>query len=671
MKTKRKNVCQLLAFVAVGGISAGTWASTPFSTAIPPGPEQEEIEVSAKYLNKDSVRIGRYNGPVDKGMQYGVDINALYKDGAKDNRYTQFQVKGLGTDSQYFKARVGEQGNYSTAFEYRERPLFHYQDLTSPLHGNSLHLPTLGAGQGLADIQENWDIKHKRESIRISGQKVFNREWRMNVLLNREDKTGRRLQGYGEWFSRVGFQMPAPIDQRTDQAGLTLEYASKKLQGRVGYHVSEFKQLGDEYFLVDDGFTNPANPRRRHMAMSPDNTHQQFNGSLAYQFTPDTRISTELDYGRARQDNNFVRDPDYLTVLGMLGADSLNAKFDTTRFAVRGTHRVNNNLRLRANYRFDDRNTRTTMHRNLPSEFGTLRTMRPIDLRRHIMDVDANMRVLNNSTLLLGAKYEDTDRLVAARSETQETTIHGRLRTRITPALSTGLKASYAERVGSTYDDTVTSNHEALRKYHLASVDRSNIAASVNWSALEQLALGGEITWREDRYKKSELGLQSDDRIAYTLTADYFPSNRISGYGYFTFEDGERNQAGISQQLRHDLRTYTIGLGGRGDITQDGRWGAGADILYITSYTDIHAQQGDDFKKLTNKLRELRLYGDWKPRANTTVKLMYMAHQYRENDWALDHGQVGAGANNTYWFMGAENYSQTVHMIMGSVAYRF
>lgn len=670
MKNKTQNLCQLLAFAAAGSMSLGALASTPFSTAIPPGPEQEEIEFSAKYLNKDSVRIHRYTGPVEEGMQYGVDINALYKDGEKDNRYSQFQVKGLGTNSQYFKARVGEQGNYSTAFEYRERPLFHYLDLSTPLHGNSLHLPTLGAGQSLGDVQENWDIKHKRESIRISGQKVLNREWRMNVLLNREDKTGRRLQGYGEWFSREGFQMPAPIDQRTDQAGLTLEYAGKKLQSRMGYHVSEFKQLGDEYFLVDDAFTaNPANPRRRHMAMSPDSTHQQLNASMAYQFSADTRVSTELDYGRARQDNRFVRDPDYSNVLSLIDMDSLNAKFDTTRFALRGTHRVNNNLRLRANYRFDDRNTRTTMHRNLPSEFGTLRTMRPIDLRRHTMDIDANMRVLNNSTLLLGVKYEDTDRLVAARSETEETTVHGRLRTRISPAVSTGLKLSYAERVGSTYDDTVTGNHEALRKYHLASVDRSNVAANINWNALEQMALGAEITWKEDRYKKSELGLQSDDRMAYTLTADYFPSSRLSGYGYFTYENGERDQTGLTQQLRHELRTYTVGLGGRGDITEDGRWGAGADILYITSYTDIKAQQGADFNKLKNKLRELRLYGDWKPRENTTLKLMYMAHQYRENDWALDHNQVGT--NSSYWFMGAENYSQTVHMIMGSVAYRF
>lgn len=666
-KNKTHNLYSLVMLVAVGGVSQSVWASTPFSTAIPPGPEQEEIEVSAKYLTKDSERIGRYTGPVEKGMQYGVDINALYKDGEKDNRYSQFQVKGLGTNSQYFKARVGEQGNYSAAFEYRERPFYHYLDLSSPLHGNSLHLPTLGSGDTYADIQENWDIKHKRESIRISGQKVFNREWRMNVLLNREDKTGRRLQGYGEWFTRVGFQMPAPIDQRTDQAGVTLEYAGKKLQGRMGYHVSEFKQLGDEYFLVDDAFTvNPANPRRRHMSMSPDNTHQQFNASMAYQFSSDTRISSEIDYGRARQDNRFVRDPDYVDVLDLLGVDSFNAKFDTTRFALRGTHRVNNNLRLRANYRFDDRNTRTAQHRNIPTEFNTLRTTRPIDLRRHTMDVDANMRIFDNSTLLVGLKYEDTDRLVSARSETEETTVHARLGTRFSPAVSTRLRVSYAERVGSTYDDTLTRNHEALRKYHLASVDRSNVAASINWAAMEQLALGGEITWREDKYTKSELGLRSDDRMAYTLTADYFPSKRLSGYGYFTYEDGERNQAGVSQDLRHKLSTYTLGVGGRGDITEDGRWGAGADLLYITSYTDIRARQGNDFKKIKNKLRELRLYGDWKPRDNTTVKLMYVAHQYRENDWALDHGQVGG-----YWFMGAENYNQTVHMIMGSVAYRF
>src|SRR5699024_12015705 len=122
-----------------------------------------------------------------------------------------------------------------------------------------------------------------------------------------------------------------------------------------------------------------------------------------------------------------------------------------------------------------------------------------------------------------------------------------------------------------------SSTHQALRKYQIDSVDRSNVAANINWNTLEQMALGVDVTWKEDRYTKSELGLQSDDRMAYTLTADYFPSSRLSGYGYFTFENGEREQAGLSQQLRHELRTYTVGLGGRGDITEDGRWGAGAD----------------------------------------------------------------------------------------------
>src|SRR5699024_10673667 len=131
-------------------------------------------------------------------------------------------------------------------------------------------------------------------------------------------------------------------------------YAEKNLQGRMGYHVSRFQQLGNNDFLAQDPTSaSLSNPNTHHLSLAPDNNFHQIFGSLAYAFSDKTRMSTEFDYGRARQDKTYVHDPNYADVLTALGDDSLNAKLDTMRFAIRGNHRFNDRTRFRIGYRLD------------------------------------------------------------------------------------------------------------------------------------------------------------------------------------------------------------------------------------------------------------------------------------------------------------------------------
>lgn len=675
MNPKQNRISQLLALGVVGSLTGVAWAATPPSTAITPGPEKSEIEVQTLYLNKDSVRPNRYLGPVQEGEELSINLEIVQKNEKKDNRFSQFQVKGAGTNHPYLRARVGEQGNYSAQVEYRERPKYQYLNLQAPFAGNSLLLPQLQAGEQLTDKTDSFDIMHKRAITRLSGQKVFDPQWRMNLVVNREDKTGNDLQGFGSWFNRTGFQMAAPINQRTDQIGVALEYFTPKLQGRVGYNLSQFRQLNNNYFFAQDpNSINLNNPDTKMLSLAPENNFYQFNGSLAYSLSNVTKISTELDVARAEQDDEIVHDITFDDVLAALSGDSLNAKLDTTRFGVRATHRLDQGIMLRANYRYDDRDSKRLQYNNLKSEFGKLRDTRSHDYTRHTADLDANLSLFGNSNLLVGAKFANIDRTkeLSARGDTQEATAHMRLRSRWGSKLSTGLKASYGQRTGSTYEDNITSNNEALRKYHLASVNRSQAMLDATWSALDSLALGIEISWKEDDYTKSELGLTNDQRLATTLTADYFPSTRLSGTLFATYEDGMRKQAGISEKLEHDMATYTFGISGKGKITADGRWNLGSDIIVMTSDIDVEASSGANYSSLKSNLKEMRLYGDWLAKENLTLKLAYVVQDYKEADWALGYG-ITPNANNTgqYWLMGAPVYDETIQMVVGSLAYRF
>lgn len=671
---------QLLAFGVVSSFGASALASTPPSTAITPGPEKAEVEVQVLYQSKDSVRPNRYMGPTSDGEELSISGEVVQKNSKKDNRFSHLLIEGAGTHHPYYRARMGEQGNFSIAIEYRERPKYQYLDLQAPFSGSSLYLPQLQTGQTLGSSMQSFDISHKRAITRISGQKVFDPQWRLNLVVNREDKTGNDLQGFGYWMDRSGFQMPSPINQRTDQVGLTLEYFTPKMQGRVGYNLSQFRQLEDNFFSAQQpmAFTTAGATSNlgdtRIFSLAPENTFHQVNGQFAYSFSSNTKVSTELDVARAEQDDDYVRDYtsiNFEDTLNLLTGNGLNAKIDTTRFAVRATHRLSQGIMLRANYRFDDRNNKTDVV-SVKSELGTVRDIRAHDMRRNTADFDMNMRLFGHSNWLIGAKFENTDRTTADRGTTDEATIHTRLRSRWTPKVSTGLNASYAMRTGSTYDDTITSNHEAMRKYFLASVDRINAAANANWSVLPQLALGLEVTWKEDDYKKSELGLQKDNRLATTLTADYFPSARFSGTAYATYEGGKRDQNGVAEHLKHDTITTTFGLSGKGKVTADGKWNLGGDVLVMRSDIDIKASSGNDYPTLKSNLSELRLYGDWKAKDNLTLKLSYILQDYEESDWALGYGQIPNGSGTAeYWLMGAPVYDDTIHIIVGSLAYKF
>lgn len=676
--TTRTKLAQILGLGLLSSFGTLALASTPFSTAIPPGPEVNQIEFTLGYQSKDGTRPGRYLGQDEKGAYGRLNLELNLKD-PNHHSYSQVIARDLGGDAQYFRARNGQQGNFAVGIEYNQRTLSEYQGLPASFTNNQLQLPAPNQSP-----TTNWNIKREREQLRLMAQKIINNEWRANLVLNREDKTGNKLQGFGDWNGYVGFQMPAPIHQRTDQVGATVEYAGKQLQGRFGVNISQFKQLEDNFFTAENPASGVAG-NSFNLNRAPENTYYQLNGTLAYQLSNATRFSFEADYAEAKQDDEFIYDNAlnqgnniYDQITSALGT-SLNAKVKTTRLAARATHRYNANTLVRANYRYDDRSTSkngeglTFATEKTNTGIGAnqgIRGIRSHDYTRHTADIDATTRVLGSSTLLAGIKldYTERDKDLADRKETTDINLHGRLRSRFGNNLTTGLKAVYVMRTGTTYDDTITSNNESLRKYHLADVDRINIVANANYSLSDSLALGLEVTYKNDDYKKSAVGLTEDERLAATLTADYFPSNRLSGYTFITYEDGSRSQAGVdvgsrATKLDLDLDTLTLGLGGNYQLTADGKWKLGADLLVVNNTSKLKHTTGNN-SKLKADLLETKLYADWQAQENLNIKLAYLMHKYEEtNLTGIDPDK--------YALMSSGDYDQTVHLVMATAQFKF
>ncbi|MBK5935280.1 MtrB/PioB family decaheme-associated outer membrane protein [Halorhodospira halophila] len=667
--TKQRALSSALVLTAFG-LPAAAGAGTPESSATFVGPASSQLWLGVGYLSEDNYHFRRYTGPVDEGFYPEAHLDLRYRgEGDDDARYGRLEGRDLGLDSRRLRGRYGVQGTYGLSLEYDERPRFYDRDVQSPLRSDGTDRLSLPEGwQGNQDFEDSperlrdWKVERHRERLAFDALRHLDDEWKVNFSFSREETDGYRFgraEMPGQGAPRL--EIPTPVDQRTDQYRVGLEYAGDQLQGRVGYHLSSFQQLADERLTVE----NPDNPGEfGEVFREPDNLYHQIFASGAYAIQPGTNFSADLQLGRALQDERFVEDDDDLP-------SSLDGRIDTTRATLRGTHRFHPRLQVRGSYRYDDRDNRTPQYF---TEDDLENRTRPHGWTRHIADVDADIRLPARSNLVLGYEHRYTDRDFTDGS-TRDDTFRTRLRSRITPQLEGTVFASRLYREGAEYVGPASEAGTILpaEVYHLAELEQTQLGVSGTYSVIPEVALGAEVTYSEDDFTDSDMGLQERNRASYTLSLDYFPTEQWTGYGFVTWDDGERQLAGEQRSLLQDEETLTVGLGTEATVTEDERWSLGAEVLYASTDVDIgfDRAQDTDYPTLTTRLTQLELYGKYRASEQFHYRLAYLGQRFEEDDWALGFGPGPVDEMGDYVLMGRDNYDYTAHMVVGSVGYTF
>lgn len=654
-------------------LTAAHAVGAPASTASFVGPGESRLWAGFGYLSEENAHFLRFTGPVEEGSTPLLELDLRYRgEDEEDGRYGQLELERVGLDSPHLFGRYGVQGDYGLFLDYRERPRFHGSGLLSPLRAagkERLVLPEAGGAATAETWSEEWEVEQKRRRVAVGGQRVLTEKWRLNASFNREEKEGRRLGGYGDWTEQFSFQLPARIDHRTDQFEVGAEYAGEQLQGRVGYHLSQFKQLGYLGFDVDDPTAADwANGTTQRLVHKPDNTYHRLSGSLGYTLQAQTRVSAEFDVGRTRQTADFVDDPAYAAEQAVLPSD-LDARVNVTRLGLRGSHRLGPRLQFRGNYRYEDWDNKTDVY-----DVGNLRT-RVHSWSRHTANLDADVRLPGRNSLLVGYQAEETQRNLAD-DKTHEHKLHSRLRMRFNDRLTASLFGRYADRYGANYlgpgrsDPAVRSNIPTVRAYHLADLQGWELGAVASYSVAPQLALGVELTSGNDDYTDSQAGLLHSDQTATTLTLDFFSGEHLSGYSFVTHEEKSRLQAGDVRRLNHYEATWTFGFGVRAVVTQDERLTLGAEVVSVDSTTELELDDGgagSAYPDLTLQMTQLQLYGTYQASEQVALRLAYFGQRYREKDWALGYGPGSAELMG----MGQEAYDYTAHWVVASLGYQF
>ncbi len=375
-------------------------------------------------------------------------------------------------------------------------------------------------------------------------------------------------------------------------------------------------------------------------ALAPENESHTLLGQANYALG-NTRFSARF----ARE--WLEQDEDYITGVGVpLGITHYNGDVDIMKGNARVTSVINKTLRLGARYDYYDRenNSPSFAFDQSVTATGSGNPVRNVtyDVTRHQATLDSYWRLTRDLRLDAGYFGKFIERSPAAREDTDENGLYGKLR--FNPAaghrLSTELR--YSERDGSSYRDTDATgeNNDLLRQYHLA--DRNRVALEFTWLVMPTDRLTVDVTgrYKEDDYDNTQIGLSDVQDYSYDVSASYALSNTVNlqAYGGQQWLDSEQEG---SQQLASPDWSYHIddqyryvGAGIRWDGLMGDKLSLGADYLYSESDSDTDVQPGLDYGDYYQWSHSTQLFAEYLWRKNTSVRLDYRYERHRDFNFA-------------------------------------
>ncbi|MGE4063045.1 MAG: MtrB/PioB family decaheme-associated outer membrane protein [Rhodospirillaceae bacterium] len=515
---------------------------------------------------------------------------------------------------------------------------------------------------------------------------------------DREGLRGQNLSFGHEMNSAVGVFFPQPIDYDSDQASASLTFTGDRLQWAASYNLSVFTN-GIASVTVQNPYNRAlaglwpggalvAYPNGfGQYGLPPSSKAHQALFSGAYAVSPKLRFTARLSYNVQEQDEDFLP---YTVLTGLsvptpLPRTSLDARINKTHVVLGATARPSPVVDMSANYTFDERNNRSpidiysyvandSQDQPAPLIPGASRYIRknlPHSFRFHQAKADVGVRLAPRTRLTLSYAGDFRARTYQQVADTAE---HS-LRAKVLSTFESGsawLAYGYAARDGSAYDDALpwdlshtesylnaspfnrSIEHPLLRKYNMANRIRHEARAGITWESTPALIFDATSFVAEDDYKDSPLGLQRAETIQIDANVTYVMNQRLTATAF----------AGV-ERIKFDLTGYLMGTVNLADPAQNwssanrdliytagakADWNAIPDVLkvsagyFVSDGTSRIGTIGTTFAPImnTSPLADVRdvthnvsLTGDYKVRADTTLRVGYAFQRHRTTDWSF------------------------------------
>ena len=598
-----------------------------------------EVEVGAGYVSEDSFKFGEYTGHDDQGV-FGIGSVTIRGRDPYDGETTQYYEaigSNLGLESRALDLVYGRQGKYRISLDYNQIPHFVTDRARSPYNGvgsSNLTLPGgwVGAPSTAAMAALNANLRQidiQTERKRFGGNILWNlsRNWKLNASYHRDLKDG--LDTIGGAFATNGGNpsaiiLPETIDYTTDKVDVAVQFAGKRTQFELGYHLSLFSN--DTSSLT---FQNPFSGRFSggawnaatgfptgfgQMALPPDNQAHNVTFAGGHTFGETTRLNLNLSWSRMLQDQTFLAFSAIpalnASVTTPLPRSSLDGEIDNLVVGVRGTTRPMRALQLGANYRYEnlDNNTPRDIYVRIRADAQTqpagiananARINLPYSFEKHSAGLNGSYRLTPWAKVALGYDFVQAERDFQEKSKTRDHAFNGKLKLTPTDYASGSLQYTHSIRKGNEYigNFPFLSSHTAacvpvpcgtfeqrsdLRKFHIADRDGDIARATLALMPHHTLTVVLDGSFTNYDYDNSVLGLQDSRTVAGTLDASFSPVKQLSTHGFVTYENIRREQNGHSFTNAGNLFTpardwtvtsrdeiWTAGVGGDWAVIED------------------------------------------------------------------------------------------------------
>ena len=650
-----------------------------------------EYELGATEVSDDSAYIGDASGYAEEGTYLNVDGKGSYRNDSYDMRWT---AEDLGLDSRFAEVSGGQQGTYNYKLAYRQIPR-HVFDTTDTIFekvsADTLALPpgwvTAPLTSGFTELSSSLvpqNIESDRKIAVVGGRYAISDHFRISADFRKQIHEGTDVTA-GPYFSQSSL-LPGPFEYETDEIDIGIRYVGDSGILTLAYYASLFDNNNTE-LRWDNPFTSSPGAEQAALARSPDNTFHQVSFSGRYSFAPmRTVIAFSGALGRMEQNQAFLP---YTTNPNLnaepLPRTSLDAEVDTTNLAISLSSKVFKKARLKLNYRYNERDNRTTQDlwtRVITDSFvsGESETNTPYSFERSALHLGAEYDLFETVRISGGYDWKTIDRNFQEIAEQTENSGWGRLRWRPNGAFEISARAGISERDVDQYDESfgaTLDQNPLMRKYNLAYRYRQFGDLTMSASLPEKpVSLTLNALFANDDYRESQIGLIEGDDLRLAADLSWSISETASMYLNAGFESIESQQAGSEQFSIPDWRAmnsddfYTVGAGFRVDQIAE-KFDLEFDYLRSqgTSEIDMDSASGglSRFPDLDSTLDSLRVRLSYRVSERLEFALRLRYESFEAEDWALEG--VGPTTIPVILTQGAEPYDNDVFSV--GLAFRY
>jgi MtrB/PioB family decaheme-associated outer membrane protein len=647
------------------------------------------VDAGLGVVSDDEPRFGDYTGLNRDGAHLLLG-GALTVRG-NGGYYADVAAGGGDRFTRTLGARAGREGVYQLDLNYLDIPRHLSEGASTPFLGVGSDRLTLPAGfpavttdaMPLATTLRPVDLGYSYKRVDFGGRASVAPGLSIAVSLRRDTRDGTR--GLGASFFSNAAQVPAPVDQVTDQLEVAANYATRQWQARLAWQLSEFKN--DTPSLTwDNPFVQGAAVGR--LALAPDNRMQQIVGSAGWQFSPAIRFSGDFAVGRLTQDEPFLA----ATINSSLTVPapprtSLDGHVDTFSGNLRATAQTPiEGLRVSASYAHDlrddetDKSTWPSVSTDMFVGLSPDRTTTPF---RHVRDrakLIADWRGPDSIKLSGGVEHEVHSRAFSEVVKSNETSVWVRGGWQVHENVALSAKWLHAERDHSTYGTAIwfgAPENPLLRKYNLAERSRDSGGVRVDLTPADNLAIGIGVDASDDRYDGSAVGLKSARSLALSGDVSYVVSDNTRFSVFAHSEQVRSRQAGstsfavpdwnASSKDRFELLGASVSHAAIPD-----KLDLGAEVSATRARSNLRVSTGvgeDPFPTAKTALDTIRLFAAYKLNDQMTILGSVLSERQAADDWRLD-GVLPDSVGNLLTF-GQQAPHYQVYVLRLALRYRF